>query len=289
MNFLIYWVGRAFIAFIQMLPLPWVARLGRAIGALTYALDARHRRVVFQNLTMCFGREKTAAELTGIARENFRRIAENYLSSIKTASMTPAQLKPYFEFVGAEKILPRAPGEVLQSRVVALGHFGNFELYARFGEFIPVFECCTTYRALKQPALNRLMLEVRKRADCYFFERRLDGAALKTAIHEQKLLVGLLADQSSKGVRIPFLGHDCNTSTAPAVLALRYHFPLYTAICYRVGLAKWRIEAGDEIPTHENGAPRSVEAIMRDVNLALEKAVRRDPANWFWVHRRWKN
>jgi lauroyl/myristoyl acyltransferase len=27
---------------------------------------------------------------------------------------------------------------------------------------------------------------------------------------------------------------------------------------------------------------------MRDVNHAFEIAVRRDPANWFWVHRRWK-
>jgi lauroyl/myristoyl acyltransferase len=28
--------------------------------------------------------------------------------------------------------------------------------------------------------------------------------------------------------------------------------------------------------------------IMRDVNRAFENAVRRDPANWFWVHRKWK-
>ena len=27
---------------------------------------------------------------------------------------------------------------------------------------------------------------------------------------------------------------------------------------------------------------------MRDVIRALETAVRRDPANWFWVHSRWK-
>jgi KDO2-lipid IV(A) lauroyltransferase len=27
---------------------------------------------------------------------------------------------------------------------------------------------------------------------------------------------------------------------------------------------------------------------MRDVNRAFEIAVRRDPANWFWVHKRWK-
>ena len=64
--------------------------------------------------------------------------------------------------------------------------------------------------------------------------------------------------------------------------------PLHTAICYRIGLAQWRIEVGDEIPTRENGQPRSSEDIMRDVNRALETAVRRDPANWFWVHNRWK-
>jgi KDO2-lipid IV(A) lauroyltransferase len=27
---------------------------------------------------------------------------------------------------------------------------------------------------------------------------------------------------------------------------------------------------------------------MIDVNRAFEAAIRRDPANWFWVHRRWK-
>jgi KDO2-lipid IV(A) lauroyltransferase len=108
-------------------------------------------------------------------------------------------------------------------------------------------------------------------------------------MNDTGLLLGLLADQSSKGVRVPFLGHECNTSTAPAVFALRYNCPLHTAICYRVGLARWWIEVGPEIPTRENGQARPIADIMRDVNHAFEVAVRRDPANWFWVHRRWKN
>ena len=101
--------------------------------------------------------------------------------------------------------------------------------------------------------------------------------------------LGLLADQSSLGMRGLFLGRECNTGLAPAVLALRYHAELSTSICYRIALAKWRLEFGPQIPTHENGQPRETEAIMRDVNRALEVAVRRDPANWFWVHRRWKD
>jgi lauroyl/myristoyl acyltransferase len=55
MNFILYWFGRGFIAVVQMLPLPLVARIGRLAGALAYSLDARHRRVVLQNLMLCFG------------------------------------------------------------------------------------------------------------------------------------------------------------------------------------------------------------------------------------------
>jgi lauroyl/myristoyl acyltransferase len=289
MDTVIYILARGAVGCLQALPLNWVARLGRALGALAYLLDGRHRRVALNNLTMCFGHEKSPAQIRAIARENFRRIGENYCSAIKTAVMSPRELRPHFDLILAENILPHEANAGPQSRIVALGHFGNFELYARFGQFVPVFKCATTYRALKQPALDRVMVELRQSEGCRFFERRRDGAALKEAMNDTGLLLGLLADQSSKGVRVPFLGHECNTTTAPAVFALRYNCPLHTAICYRVGLAQWWIEVGPEIPTREKGHARPIADIMREVNHAFEVAVRRDPANWFWVHRRWKN
>jgi len=288
MDTLLYCLARALIAFLQVLPLPWVARLGRAGGALAYWLDARHRRVALKNLAMCFGQEKSPAAIPALARENFRRLGENYACAIKTAAMTPAQLRPYFDFIGVEKILKFQADSGPQSRIVAIGHFGNFELYARFSQFVPAFQCATTYRGLRQPALNRLMQSLRERSECRFFERRTEGAALRACMTDTGLLLGLLADQNDGHLRLPFLGHECSTTSAPAAFALRYRCPLHTAICYRLGPARWQIEAGDEIPTRENGQPRSVEAIMRDVNRAFEAAVRRDPANWFWVHKRWK-
>jgi lauroyl/myristoyl acyltransferase len=290
MDTLIDLFARALVAVLQALPLVWVARLGRALGALAYWLDGRHRRVALKNLTMCFGKEKSPAEIRAIAKENFRRIGENYCGAVKTAVMSPAEMLPHFELAGAEKILPHEPDANPQSRIVAIGHFGNFELYARFGQFVPIFKCAATYRALNQPALNRIMVSLRKNDSCRFFERRTEAAALKAAMSDTGLLLGLLADQHAgrHGLRLPFLGHDCSTSAAPAVFALRYNCSLHTAICYRIGLAKWRIDVGDEIPTRENGIARSTADIMRDVNRAFEIAVRHDPANWFWVHNRWK-
>ncbi len=289
MNTVIYWVARSVIAVIQALPIRVVARLGRAGGGLAFFLTARYRRVTIDNLTRAFP-EKSATEIREIARENFRRIGENYASAIKTAGMSPLQMLPHFEFVGAEKILEFKKDDGPQSRVVAIGHFGNFELYARFGQFVPIFKCAATYRGLNQPALNRLLVALRNTSSTRFYERRTEASALRAAMSDTGLLLGLLADQHAgpNGLRLPFFGRDCSTSAAPAVFSLRYNCPLHTAICYRTGLAKWRIEVGEEIPTRVNGEPRSTADIMRDVNTEFEKAVRRDPANWFWVHRRWK-
>lgn len=284
----LYWLVRGLVALLQGLPLTWVARLGRSGGGLAYWLDARHRRVTLRNLTMCFGREKSPAELRALARENFRRIGENYACAIKTAAMSFDDLRPRVEFVGDARIISPPADRKPQGVVAAIGHFGNFELYARFGQFAPAYKCATTYRGLRQPSLDRLLQSLRARSGCLFFERRFEAPALKAFMNQPGVILGLLSDQSGGALRGPFLGHDCSTTAAPAIFALRYHCALITGICYRVGLARWRIEAGSEIPTRENGQPRSTAAIMGDVNRAFEAAVRRDPANWFWVHRRWK-
>jgi lauroyl/myristoyl acyltransferase len=279
---IVYYFARGLIALLQWLPLPTVARLGRFGGALAFRLDARHRRVTLDNLQKCFGREKSEAEILALAKENFCRIGENYCCAIKTAGMSAEELKPYVEFVKPERIQPP------RRMVMAIGHFGNFELYARFQNLSAGYQCATTYRALKQPELNQLMQSLREKSGCLFFERRTDGPLLRAAMHSNNIILGLLADQSSRGLHGPFLGRDCDTGLAPAVFALRYNCELYTAFCFRLGLAKWQLDLGDKIETDENGTLRSSEDIMRDVNRSFEKAVLRDPANWFWVHRRWK-
>jgi lauroyl/myristoyl acyltransferase len=290
MDPLLYLLARALVAFVQAMPLTWVARLGRAGGALAWWFDARHRRVALRNLTMCLGHEKSPDEIRALARENFFRIGENFCCAVKTAAMPFEALRARVEFAGDPAILSPAAGQKPKGVVTAIGHFGNFELYARFGQFAPAYQCATTYRGLRQRSLDRLLQSLRERSGCLYFERRFDGPLLRAFMNQPGVMLGLLADQhgGSSGLRLTFLGHECSTSPAPAVFALRYRCALHTGICYRVGIARWRIEAGPEIPTRENGQPRSTEAIMLDVNRAFETAVHRDPANWFWVHNRWK-
>lgn len=289
MDLLLYLAVASVVKFLQLLPLPVVAVLGRFGGTVARLLDKRHRMVAQQNLTLSFP-EKSPAEIRAITRETFCRIGESFACSAKTSAMDWPDLKARVKFTGIEHLLPVSMMHP-PSLVIAIGHFGNFELYARFGQLLPAFKCLTTYRALRQPAITRLMQSLREKSGCQFFERRSQSADLKAAMQPTGVCLGLLSDQhaGNNGLRLPFLGRECSTSSAPAVFALRYGCRLHTGICYRVGLGRWQLEAGPQIPTLDaSGHPRPTEAIMTDVNQAFETAVRRDPANWFWVHNRWK-
>ncbi len=287
MNALLAWLARGFIGILQMLPIDLVARLGRAAGAIAFVVDRRHRRVALQNLDLVFGAEKSSEERFVIARENFRRLGENYVCAIKTASLSREALAQRLEWVGIDPSLFNETRPI----VGAIGHFANFELYARFKEQLPGWRVGTTYRALRQPGLNRILLELRERSGAEFFERRSGAEPLRRALNAGKVVIALLSDQhgGDRGLWLPFLGHPASCNPAAALFALRYNAALRSAVCYRTGLARWRVEIEPEIPIRNaDGTARSVDEIQRDINHRLESAIRRDPANWFWVHRRWK-
>ncbi len=274
---------------LQLLPLPVVAVTGRFFGALFYLVDGRHRKVAINNLAASFP-EKSANEIQAIARENYRRIGECFSCAVKTSAMDFSKLQKRTTLVGLENLLPDSTMPP-QSIVLAIGHFGAFNLWASCGQLVPGFQTLTTYRGIKQPALNRLLISLRAKSGCHFFDRRTEAGALRQAVKPTGTLLGLLSDQNSVGnaLKLPFLGRDCSVSPAPAVYAMRFNCRLHVGICYRVGLARWHLELHPEIATHLNGEPRSAAAIMNEVNQVFEAAIRRDPANWFWVHNRWKN
>ncbi len=286
----LYFLARMIVALLQAMPLVWVAQLGRCGGEVIFWLDGRHRKVALKNLTLCFQEVKSPREIRALAHENFRRIGENFCCSVKTAGMTEIELKKVMIVNGAgeaEAEHSQHPDECL---IYATGHFGNFELFARLSAFISGYQVAATYRGLRQPALNGLLRSLRTTSGNTMYERRTESDALKKAMGEGGRLLVLFSDQSVRenGMELPLVGRACWTSRAPAVMAMRYKGALFVPICYRTSLGRWRIEVGKPIATHQNGSRRSVEAVTRDMNRAMEIAIQRDPANWFWVHNRWK-
>jgi KDO2-lipid IV(A) lauroyltransferase len=275
---------------LQALPLRWAALLGRFGGEIVFWADRRHRRMAIANITRCFQHEKTPAEIRALAHENFRRIGENACCAVHTSALGPADLRKVLEVRGPGAASHDDPEKPAPNRLFATGHFGNFELFGQLAVYIRGYQFAATYRGIRQPALNQLFYELRSRSGNQLFERRTQSEELKRMLSQGGLLLVLVADQSAGdgGLELPFLGYPCLASRAPAVMAMRYGCSLYVPICYRVGLGKWVIETGEAIPMEAHGRRRSCDDITKDINAAMEVAVKRDPANWFWVHNRWK-
>lgn len=287
---LVYYVVKFLIRLIGLLPVKLAAGLGRSIGAIAYVVDGRHRKVAQDNLRLIFGEELSEKEIRALAKENYKRVVEAYFSAIRTLQMSPEEVQQYVTIIGAEKMRPKDDPEYGPSRVGLIGHFGDFELYAKMSALFPWLQFATTYRGFDVSQGDRLLKELRSRSNCLFFERRREGKKLRDAMAHQAMLIGFLADQSpgNHGIWLPFMGVECFCSTSAAVFALRYNCPIIPVFCYRVALGKWELRFEDEIPTKVNGKQRTVHDIMVDVNAVYELAIRRDPANWFWVHKRWK-
>src|ERR1700759_1600468 len=119
MNFLIYYFLSGLIALLQALPLKTVGRIGRCFGGAAHFFDARHRKVARRNLAMCFP-EKSPAEIRALARENFKRIGENFACSVKTASLSTEQLFHNVKVSGTQ-ILDAYAAKPPTSIIVAIG------------------------------------------------------------------------------------------------------------------------------------------------------------------------
>lgn len=93
----------------------------------------------------------------------------------------------------------------------------------------------------------------------------------------------LLFDVAAKGPRIPFLGRPAHTATSAADIALKLDALLipYFGIRQDDGMS-FAVEV--EAPI----TPDTPEAMMVEMTKRLEAQIDRYPAQWFWVHRRWK-
>lgn len=93
----------------------------------------------------------------------------------------------------------------------------------------------------------------------------------------------LLFDVSANGISLPFLGQPAHTATSAADIALRLDALVipYFGIRQPDGLS-FAVEVEAPITP---GTPR---AMLAEMTARLEAQIARNPAQWFWVHRRWK-
>ncbi|HKJ71007.1 MAG TPA: lysophospholipid acyltransferase family protein [Gammaproteobacteria bacterium] len=261
--------------------------LAGRLGAWSRHLDRRHRRHARDSLALRYG----AAGVEDKVRTVFRELGHLGAELPLLERREPAGLT---ELVVAEEGRAHIDAMAADARgvVVLSAHLGNWEL---LGHLLPHYGLSpfhVVYRPLDNPLLDRHLRANRERHGARAIDRNNASRPILQALRRGET-VAMLNDQNTPGtgrVRLPFLGEEARVPTALARFARRTDSPILPVFLLREGPERFRLVALEPI---EPGRYPDSEAGLRDLTAetvaATEAAIARAPAQWFWVHRRWRS
>ena len=283
MSYLLFCIYRTLSDLISLLPLTFCFGIGRALGWMAYWFVVPYRRLVLRNLRIAFGGEKLPAELRRLARLHFSTFGANLLSSCKLATMSPEAIATHIEFENWDALHRAAePGNGV---VLILSHLGNWELLAQIVPYGPQGRRIgTIYQPLGNRHFDQYVKDARARFGLIPFDRRR-GFAEPIKLLRKGGVVCVFVDQHAGdgGIWTPFFGRLASTSPLAATMGLRTGSALIAIAVYTVGFARWRFVVTDPMPRISDP-----EELTARINMTVEKEIRVSPADWFWVHNRWK-
>jgi heptosyltransferase-2 len=284
MQYLVYLLCRVVLGLFGLLPIRLVYGIGWLFGRLGYFLAGPYRRLALHNLKIAFPEESEAAR-RAIAREHFARLLANVLSGVRIGTVPSDELSkiaPMYNREVFDRLVAKNRGMVL-----ALAHLSNWELVSRLGAgFFPPGRNATIYQPIGNPFIDGYFRALRSRFGLVLFNRR-DGFTAPISFIRAGGAIGILVDQHAGdiGAWVPFFGRLASTTTLAALMAGRTHAAIVPCAVYTTGAARWRLQVSEPV---EAKPGESVESWTARVNTALESMIRESPADWFWVHNRWK-
>jgi KDO2-lipid IV(A) lauroyltransferase len=273
-----------FLWLFQWLPLAVQAACGRALGRLLWKVAGSRRRVALRNLELCFP-HWSAAEREGVAREHVQWMARSILERGLLWYGSARRLKRLLHVEGDVGFAERTDRPVMW----LVPHFVALELAGTASQLCQRRHVVSMYQMQSNPIFDEALVKGRTRfAQGKLLARSDRVTALIREIRQGSVFLNL--PDMDFGARdaafVPFFGVPAATLLAPSRLAKSLGLavqPVVTEMLpggqgYRVRfLPPW-----DDFPTDD------AEADTLRMNRFIESEILKNPAQYLWVHKRFK-
>lgn len=280
--------------FLAVLPLSWVRGLGWLLGSLLFLLLKSRRHVAIVNLTLCFS-EQTNKQIRRIAHQNFIFYMQALLDRgwlwHGSAAVTLRRLK-----------ITGAPQQLQNDEPVVLfvPHFVGLDAgNIAFTQQIPR-KLITIYTNQANKTIDAWILQRRARFGNVRLFGRIAGVKEIVAALRSGEVLGILPDMGfgpEESIVVPFYGIP--TYTVPSLHR-------FTRLGNAKGSAKGSSKGSTKLvpvlnrmtkygyeieilPAWENFPSDNMAADTARMNKELEKYIATMPAQYFWVHKRFKD
>ncbi len=275
---------------LSRLPLPVLYELSRALFRVAYYVFHWRRPLAAANLRNAFP-EKSAAERTAILKQSYRNLADLIVETLYGFGATAADMQSRVHIENPE-LFRQFTG---QSVVLLAAHFCNWEwlLLAAGAQLgVPID---AVYKPQRIAGFDRFLREGRSRfggnpipANNFLFD------VMKRK--SQARAYALVADQTPLRSEEKHWSHFLNQDTAFFVGADKIAKILNAPVLFvamkreRRGAYSARLRLLAQPPydrTTDEGRGGGAE-IIECYARALEDEIRASPADWLWIHRKWK-
>ena len=281
----LYYIVYGFLYALSLLPLRVLFLISDLACFILYHVVGYRKELVANNLFIAFP-EKTQEERKKIAKEFYLNFTDTFIESIKMISISRKELEkrshPEFEYIN-ELI---AKGRNIH---VMAGHQFNWE----FANLVYARHLKIPFVGIYTPVSNKVFDKIFFKSRSRYGTIMISTKEFKNKMHNvftNQYILALAADQNpsnpSNAYWLNFFSKPAPFVTGPAKGAVKNN----TAVVFvgfekeKRGHYKFNI-----VPIAENGSLYTPEQLTVMYKNALEDAIRKNPSNYLWSHRRWRH
>ena len=269
---------------VHWLPLAWLAALGRALGLLLYAAAGKRRRIALRNIELCLP-QFSPAQRQSLAREHFQWLGRSILERGVLWYAAPQRLRRLIHVEGDVQLAERSERAVMW----LVPHFMALDVAGVATQLFQTKWVASIYQQQSDPAMDAAIRRGRLRfGHGEVFPRSDSARPLLRAIRAGAAFFNLpdMDFGERDAAFVPFFGVPAATLLAPSRMARALNMVVQPVVAHMLpGGRGYRVRFLEPWSDFPSGDAIADTARM---NLWIEAQIRAEPAQYLWVHKRFK-
>lgn len=266
------------------LPLSAQALLGRALGRLLHAVAGSRRRIALRNVELCFP-EKSLVERTQLVREHFEWLGRSILERGLLWYAPAERLKRLIKIEGDVGLAERSERPVMW----LVPHFMALDVAGVSVLLFQTRKVVSMYQEQSNPQVDAAIRRGRLRlGNAEIFPRADSAKPLLRAIRRGDAFFNLpdMDFGERDAAYVPFFNVPAATLLAPSRLARALNMVVQPVVAEALpGGQGYRVRF---LPPWEHFPSADALADTAAMNRWIEAEIRANPAQYLWVHKRFK-
>jgi KDO2-lipid IV(A) lauroyltransferase len=267
------------------MPVSTKKRLAWLLSGLTWNLLKLRRNYVTDTLIKQLSLSRDEAEKLG--RKTYYSFLLNAFEMAGLKLFSPQQLIDRVECEGLEHLKTALSHK--KGAIIISGHFGLWELVPSWLA-LNGFDVSIVVRRQNNPEADRWMEEMRQKHGPKTTDSGYSIREILKSLRKGHILA-LMVDQDNgkQGIFVKFFNAWASAPTGPALISLKTGAPIVPLAMFPDYNHKHQLKIFHPImPEQFTNDTAGQQKLTAEYTKILENLIRKQPEQWFWLHRRWK-